>query len=344
MIRFFLLTLLLTALHATAQTKETPHSLNVKFRALSVDGAILGAGYLEGRNLKRLDISADALTAEQSYIGPNPLQFFEQKGSTAADQKIARQAKLDIQARMQTLVEELKSIQARSKNSKSESEGGGGRRLASTSGPYGGGGEADEIIRELEVLNQRLLRIESEINRVTVPALAPPESPGKPRSTEEIPGNEPDQVQPFASFNFPADGSYILLIHRTATGTVIKSLDDQEGSFPYGAIQFVNLTGVYVEVRLGTKTLALLAKDKGVLIPSAAHNTYFAGEIYARGKDGLQLAYSMRLFQQNDVRTLYFLLPAEDGGHGVKPKGVEERRAPEPPPNAPKDNPATTSG
>lgn len=344
MTRPLLLTLLLTALHATAQTKENPKSLHVKFRALSVDGAILGAGYLEGRNLRRLDISADALTAEQSYIGPNPLQFFEQKGRTAADQQIVRKVKYDIQARLQTLLEELKSIQAREKNSKSESEGGGGRRLASTTHPHGSGGRADEIIREMEALSLRLVRIESEINRAAVPALDPPDSPGKPSATEESPDKKPSPVQPFASFAFPGDGSYILLIHRTATGTIINSLDDQEGAFPFGATQFINLTGVDVEVRLGTKRLALPAKGKGVLSPSAIQGSYFSGEIFTRGKDGIQLGYSMRLFQQNDVRTLYFLLPAEDGGHGVRLKGIEERRAPEPTPNTPKDKAATSSG
>jgi hypothetical protein len=54
----------------------------------------------------------------------------------------------------------------------------------------------------------------------------------------------------------------------------------------------------------------------------------------------------MRIFQQDDVRTLYFLLPTEDGGHGVRLKGVEERRSnePTPPPVAgPGDKPAAPS-
>jgi hypothetical protein len=37
----------------------------------------------------------------------------------------------------------------------------------------------------------------------------------------------------------------------------------------------------------------------------------------------------MRIFQQDDVRTLYFLMPGEPGSHGVRLKGIEERRPPE---------------
>ena len=112
-----LLVLLLAALNLLAQTRDADPVVNVRFRALSLDGAILGVGYLEGQNFKRLDISGDALTAEQSYAGPNPLQFVEPKGSTTtADRQLATQTQRDIRARLRALAEELENHQAKSMN------------------------------------------------------------------------------------------------------------------------------------------------------------------------------------------------------------------------------------
>ena len=328
-----LLVLLLAALNLLAQTRDADPVVNVRFRALSLDGAILGVGYLEGQNFKRLDISGDALTAEQSYVGPNPLQFVEPKGATAtAERQLATQTQRDIRLRLRALAEELEKHQAQPMKAKNGSEGGGGRRLASSSQPKGGGGRTDEILREMEVLNQRLDLIESDLNRATIPTLAAPESAGKPKAVEKNQAKKPPPTQSFASFAFPGDGRYLLLIHRTATCTTINALDDREGAFPYGSMQFLNLTGVDVEVRFGANTLALPTRAKGLLRPTAGPNTYLAGEIHTKGKDGYKLGYSMRIFQQDDVRTLYFLLPVEDGGHGVRLKGIEERRADEPVP------------
>ena len=62
------LALLLTGAHLLAQTGEA--RVRVKFRALSFDGPILGAAYLDGKDVRPLDLSADCFTAEQTYVGP----------------------------------------------------------------------------------------------------------------------------------------------------------------------------------------------------------------------------------------------------------------------------------
>jgi len=67
------LVLLLTGAHLLAQTGEA--RVRVKFRALSFDGPILGAAYLDGNDVRPLDLSADCFTAEQTYVGPNPLRL-----------------------------------------------------------------------------------------------------------------------------------------------------------------------------------------------------------------------------------------------------------------------------
>ncbi|NBX35044.1 hypothetical protein EBR16_06755, partial [bacterium] len=97
-----LLPLLLVALSGLAQTKEPGPTIHAKFRVLSLDGPILGAGYLEGKNLRRLDISADAFTAEQTYAGGNPLRLVDVTGPAAATNRFAaRQAHQEIQGRLQ---------------------------------------------------------------------------------------------------------------------------------------------------------------------------------------------------------------------------------------------------
>ncbi|MEY2751888.1 MAG: hypothetical protein RLZZ550_1859 [Verrucomicrobiota bacterium] len=317
--------------------------IRVQFRALSFEGALLGVGYLDGKEVRPLDLSSDCFTAEQSYAGPNPLRLVVREdaaGLPAAAPAVAHPAP----SRMLALSQELETVQRRLATLSADARERGGR------GKAGADKEIGLLKARSEALNQEMAALAQASTQPLPGNSAPPGAHAKPGARD---GPAPAQAavrparpphRPLASFAFPGDGRFLLLVHQTAGGTTVNAIDDREGAFPYGSMQFVNLTAGPVEVRFGAKTLALAAKAKGTLRPDAGNTRYAEGEIHARGDDGqLHLGYAMRVFQQDDVRTLYFLLPTEDGGHGVRLKGVEERRAVEPtppPPGLPGEKPA----
>ncbi len=315
--------------------------IRVQFRAFSFEGALLGMGYLDGKEVRPLDLSSDCFTAEQSYAGPNPLRLVlreDADGLPAAAPAVAHPAP----SRMVALSQELETVQRRLATLSADARERGGR------GKAGAEKEISLLKARSETLNREMAELAQASSQ---PAAVSPTAPGsdtKPGARDGAavrPARPPHR--PLATFAFPGDGRFLLLVHQTTGGTTVNAIDDREGAFPYGSMQFVNLTAGPVEVRFGAKTLALAANAKGTLRPGGGNNTYAEGEIHTRGDDGqLRLGYSMRIFQQDDVRTLYFLLPTEDGGHGVRLKGVEERRAVEPTPPTvagPGDKPAAPS-
>lgn len=325
---------------ATLLAQSGEGRVRAKFRALSFDGPILGAGYLEGKEVRPLDISADCFTAEQSYVGPNPLHLvLLEEANLAPAPPAAPDAH---QAKIQALAQELADTQRRLSALTAQNRERGGKAPPATA-------EVGLLKAQMDKLNREMAELTQSPPRLPEPL--PPVVTAKSHPTPKVksaagvanppaatpgpaPKNERPSHRPLADFVFPASGRYLLLVHRTANATTINAIDDQEGTFPYGSMQFINLTGGDVEVRFGGRTLALSAKGKGILKPGGGHNTYAEGEIHTKAADGFHLGYSMRIFVQEDVRTLYFLLPVEDGGHGVRLKGIEERRPPEPAPGA----------
>ncbi|MEY4799272.1 MAG: hypothetical protein RI978_1573, partial [Verrucomicrobiota bacterium] len=68
------LTVATASLFAQANDPATK-KVDVKFRALSFDAPIIGSGFLDGRDAKRLDISNDFLSGEQTYRGLATIAF-----------------------------------------------------------------------------------------------------------------------------------------------------------------------------------------------------------------------------------------------------------------------------
>lgn len=336
------LALFLVATTLLAQTGDNPaNRVRVKFRALSFDGAILGAGYLEGKDVRPLDLSGDCFTAEQTYVGPNPLRFVlrDQAVPAIAPEVAAARQQLDhTQARMLALSQELETAQKRLGFLTADARERGGKPKPGAAGEVGElKARIEQLTSQMNHLAQASAQAQEAVNH---PASAMKTTEAKPAakpktSDPKAVAAKPDTSsrtahKPLADVTFARDGRYLLLVHQTPTGTTIDALDDQDGAFPFGSLQFINLSGGDVEVRLGGRTLALAPNAKGVLRPAGGHNTYVAGEIHTKAADGFHLGYSLRLFQQDDVRSLYFLLPGEAGGHGVRLKGIEERQAPDP--------------
>ena len=339
--RCCLLALTLVGAETFAQSGEP--KVRAQFRALSFEGALLGVGYLDGKDVRPLDLSADCFTAEQSYVGPNPLRLVLREDAAGLPAPAPLSAN-PAQPKMLALSQELETVQRRLATLGADARERGGRSKA------GADKEIGLLKARAEALNQELSAL---AQASTQPAPTNPPPGGTEAKARARDGTGPAQApapperpshRPLAAFSFPGDGRFLLLVHQTADGATVNAIDDREGAFPFGSMQFINLTAGPVEVRFGAKTLALAAKAKGSLSPVAGSGRYAEGEIHTRGDDGqFRLGYSMRVFVQEDVRTLYFLLPTEDGGHGVRLKGVEERRSaePTPPPVGPRgDKPA----
>jgi hypothetical protein len=112
------------------------------------------------------------------------------------------------------------------------------------------------------------------------------------------------------------------------------AIDDAPGAFRYGTIRFYNLCPYPVEIHIPGSQTRIGPKGSMVVSPSALDGTYFEGTIHSISTtdDKEALSYSFRYFQQNDLRTLYFIIPSTESEGQVILKGVEDRyRPPEAP-------------
>ena len=132
-----------------------------------------------------------------------------------------------------------------------------------------------------------------------------------------------------------ADGAQVILLLIPADGDRqrVVQLPDREGDFPWGTIRFINLTGRQAVVRYGEARRVIAPNGDAVVRPPIGERGYANGQILTLVDGEYRPGYNIRTFQQADVRAIYFLLKGQ--GDGVLLKGIEERRAPEPPPVKP---------
>jgi hypothetical protein len=131
----------------------------------------------------------------------------------------------------------------------------------------------------------------------------------------------------------PGPHHLILLVNPGDPKGGILAIDDAPGTFQYGTIRFYNLCPHPVEIQIPGSRTKIGPKGSTVVRPNAPDGTYFEGAIQSRSAidDQESLSYSFRYFQQNDLRTLYFIMPSAESEGQVIIKGVEDRyRAPEP--------------
>ena len=131
----------------------------------------------------------------------------------------------------------------------------------------------------------------------------------------------------------PGPHHLILLVNPGDPKGGILAIDDAPGTFQYGTIRFYNLCPHPVEIQIPGSRTKIGSKGSTVVRPNAPDGTYFEGAIQSRSAidDQESLSYSFRYFQQNDLRTLYFIMPSAESEGQVIIKGVEDRyRPPEP--------------
>lgn len=134
---------------------------------------------------------------------------------------------------------------------------------------------------------------------------------------------------PLATATLADQSRIILLFVPDGGGHAVKVLRDVEGDFPWGTLRFVNLTGNRVRLVSGGSNVTLDNGADRTVRPSAGHKQYAMTEVLTERADGFARGYMLRTFQEDDLRALYFLLPADPREHTVVIKGVEERKGDE---------------
>jgi hypothetical protein len=309
-------------------TNPEREPVRARFRALSFDDPIPGASYLMGDRLHRIDIPTDGFTPEYAYAGPNNLRFVtvDPRAKKAASLSPALQAALQRLRRAQAATlqisqeheqttEFLQKIQLR----KTEDN-----RILSVGD-----------IAQIEALHQRLQELgaalsanskETEEANLAVLRLEAMPAPAEP--TDVKPESKPTLLPsaPTTDCTFRKDGKYLLIFYAAANGYQIMVMEDDDGAFPFGSQQFINLTGMAVEVKSEGRRLTLKGNTRGIITNQGADYGYSLREILVEGSDGQAPGYSLRTLRNPEIRTLTFLLPDPDNPRSVRSRSIEDAR------------------
>jgi hypothetical protein len=309
-------------------TNPEREPVRARFRALSFDDPIPGASYLMGDRLHRIDIPTDGFTPEYAYAGPNNLRFVtvDPRAKKAASLSPALQAALQRLRRAQAATlqisqeheqttEFLQKIQLR----KTEDN-----RILSVGD-----------IAQIEALHQRLQELgaalsanskETEEANLAVLRLEAMPAPAEP--TDVKPESKPTLLPsaPTTDCTFRKDGKYLLIFYAVGNGYQIMVMEDDDGAFPFGSQQFINLTGMAVEVKSEGRRLTLKGNTRGIITNQGADYGYSLREILVEGSDGQAPGYSLRTLRNPEIRTLTFLLPDPDNPQSVRSRSIEDAR------------------
>jgi len=322
---FLCLPLLATCL--LAQNADKPR-VTIRFRALAFDEAIPSASYLEGEALRRINIPNNAFTPEISYKGTNTLRFITideetlnprplSPEMTAAIQRLRRAQAVTLQASEEfaQITRLLDNLNFQFTEHARKPSAGDQAQIEALNGRLRElSGILTAASKETEEANLLILRLE---------AAPRPE----PKEDKKKSGKTPKPTStPTAEYTFQKDGSYLLLFSSGGNGHQILALDDTEGTFPYGSLQFINLTGKDVELRYPERKVTLRANARNVVKNPASDHQYALAEIHTKADDGYDLGHVYRSLQQPNLRSLVFLLPIPDEPHAIRSKTIEDRR------------------
>lgn len=322
--------LLLLAATVVAQTTDK-NGVRLRFRAMAFDDPIPGASYLEGDELRRIDIPNNGFTRETAYDGGKTLRFITIDDETMNPQPLSPE--------ISAATQRLRRAQAVTLQA-SDEYGQIGRLLdtfnhqASESGRPPSPADRSRI----EALNDRLRQLsdilatatrETEEINLLILRLESAPRPAPPSAAKKKPKEPRPLSTPTAEYTFQKDGRYLLVFSSAGNGHQILALDDSEGAFPFGSCQFVNLTGKDIEIRYPDRKVALRTNGRVTVRNPAADHQYALAEIHTKAEDGYELGHVFRSLQHPDTRSLIFLLPLADEPHAIRSKGIEDRRTAE---------------
>lgn len=320
---------ILAATVLTAQSAGPEReSVRARFRAMSFDDPIPGASYLMGDRLHRIDIPTDGFTAEFAYAGPNNLRFVtvdpRAKKTTSVSPELqaalqrlrrAQAATLQISQEHEQTTEFLQKIQLR----KTEDN----RPLS-----VGDVAQIEALHQRLQELGAALSANSKETEEANLAVLRLEAMPETAAPTTVKPESKPTLLPsaPTTDCTFRKDGKYLLIFYAAANGYQIMVMEDDEGAFPFGAQQFINLTGKPVEVRSEGRRLTLKGNNRGIITNQGPEYGYSVREILIEGPDGLAPGYSLRMLRNPEIRTLTFLLPDPDDPQTLRCRSIEDAR------------------
>jgi hypothetical protein len=309
-------------------TNPEREPVRARFRALSFDDPIPGASYLMGDRLHRIDIPTDGFTPEYAYAGPNNLRFVtvDPRAKKAASLSPALQAALQRLRRAQAATlqisqeheqttEFLQKIQLR----KTEDN----RTLS-----VGDIAQIEALHQRLQELGAALSANSKETEEANLAALRLEAMPAPAEPTDVKPESKPTLLPsaPTTDCTFRKDGKYLLIFYAVGNGYQIMVMEDDDGAFPFGSQQFINLTGMAVEVKSEGRRLTLKGNTRGIITNQGADYGYSLREILVEGSDGQAPGYSLRTLRNPEIRTLTFLLPDPDNPRSVRSRSIEDAR------------------
>lgn len=324
--------LLLTAANLLALNEEDSSLVRIKFRAICIDGPIEGSGYIERNKFKPMELNSDMFSEVHSYIGTKPLRLVVLNATAEAPQPevaVAQNQLIKTRAIIEAVSQEIASARKRLESIESDIRELGNRA------PVSSNGEISRLQQQLDGLNQRqanLMQYEKQalstiaqpaklLNKTDQQTIKSPRSAPSPASASTH--------KTLAEINPDKDGRCLVLISRNDQGVKVRLLDDNNGAFPFGSLQFINLSGFDVDVNFGADHLPLKPNAKGVISLRETSVTYADGRVYLPEADGNRLCSTLRVFKDEKVRILYLILPRADGNTGIRLKAIEQREQPE---------------
>ena len=324
---FALLTVLMGA------EDEKPH-VRVIFRALAFDAPLVGAGFVDGRNFRRLNITTDSFTSPQTYTGDPNITFViaedivrkatsrPSQEMVAATQRLNRAQAVSAQASLEfgEISQILRKLGLQhSETAQGPSPGDKIQTAALESRQTELTLTLLAAAKESEIASLQILQLQT-----TQRHLAPPDAAAKASQKNRFASN--GVLTPTASCTFPKDGNYLLLFSNTGRGHQILVIPDNDGAFDYGSLLFINLTGMELEIRDRGRAIHIPSNGRGTVPIAAGEGKQVTMEIYARTYEGWQPAYALRTMQHKDIRTLTFITRLEPEGHSVVLRGIDEHR------------------
>lgn len=302
--------------------------VRTRFRALSFDEPIIGASYLMGDRLHRIDIPTDGFSAEHAYAGPNNLRFvtIDPRARKAAPPSPALQDALQRLRRAQAAVlqisqeheqttEFLQKIQLRTSEDGRAPTPGDLAQLAALRE------RLQELATALAASSQETERANLEVLRLE--AMPAPAGAGPDKATTKP---VPLPSAPTTDCTFRKDGDYLLIFYAAGNGYQIMTLEDGADLFPFGSHQFVNLTGKPVEISSAGRRIRLAGNTRGTIANQGTDYGYTLTEILVETPDGIVPGGRLRTLRNPETRTLTFLLPDPDGPQPLRCRSIEDAR------------------
>ncbi len=315
-----------------AEPAKDGEVLHVKFRALCFQETLEGFGYMQGNDFLRIELPGDNFSSAHTYVGTNPLRLAvltEEKEEPNPELLLAKRQFNEAQKIILSAGEEIKGLRTRLDILESEISEHGEKLTA------GIRDQATTLRQEISEKEARASKFQRAADQARIIIEAPKERPKKssPKDSKKNPESPKHAEQrdrtPLAEVKFPSSGRYLLIVNRTDQGAQVSVLDDRPGAFPFGSLQFINLSGKAALVRFGDEQLPLKPGTKGIISLSVAKSTYANGGIYLLEANGPRLCSTLKVFKDDQMRILYFILPREDGTSGFRLKAVEQRQTPE---------------